>query len=346
MRKEGRRRFTEQFPVAVFTCLTMAVLLITAYRSLQGAGTETEEITDAAELPMAFAEEAFANELFSGTSARISSDAVPESGSVSDLGLSADIRAGESGEEESAEEEPGEEGPVEEEPGEEGSVEEEFSWEEPVEEEPGVEEPGEEESVEEGSVEEVPDDFWDETKRVALTFDDGPHPVYTVELLDGLAERGVCATFFVIGENIPGNEEIIRRMDMEGHLIGNHTYDHVKISDLSVEEACGQVEKTSALIHEITGKDTEYVRPPFGSWRKDLECSFEMFPVLWDVDPLDWTTKNTSDVVRRVLEAVGPDDIILLHDCYKSSVEAALQIVDALSEQGYEFVTVDELILE
>ncbi|MCD8398704.1 MAG: polysaccharide deacetylase family protein [Lachnospiraceae bacterium] len=187
---------------------------------------------------------------------------------------------------------------------------------------------------------------WDETRRVALTFDDGPHPVYTVKLLDGLAERGVQATFFVIGENIPGNEEIIARMDQEGHLIGNHTYDHVKITDLSVEEACEQVEKTSALVKEITGKDTEYVRPPFGSWRKDLECSFEMIPVLWDVDPLDWTTCNVSDVVRRVLEAVEPDDIILLHDYYESSVDAALLIVDALTEQGYTFVTVDELILE
>ncbi|MCD8074763.1 MAG: polysaccharide deacetylase family protein [Lachnospiraceae bacterium] len=187
---------------------------------------------------------------------------------------------------------------------------------------------------------------WDEIKRVALTFDDGPHPVYTVKLLNGLAERGVQATFFVIGENIPGNEEIIARMDQEGHLIGNHTYDHVKITDLSVEAACEQVERTSALVKEITGKDTEYVRPPFGSWRKDLECSFEMILVLWDVDPLDWTTCNVSDVVRRVLEAVGPDDIILLHDYYESSVDAALLIVDALMEQGYVFVTVDELILE
>jgi len=187
---------------------------------------------------------------------------------------------------------------------------------------------------------------WDENRRVALTFDDGPHPVYTVKLLDGLAERGVQATFFVIGENIPGNEEIIARMDQEGHLIGNHTYDHVKITDLSVEEACEQVEKTSALVKEIIGKDTEYVRPPFGSWRKDLECSFEMIPVLWDVDPLDWTTCNMGDVVRRVLETVEPDDIILLHDYYESSVDAALLIVDALTEQGYVFVTVDELILE
>ena len=185
-----------------------------------------------------------------------------------------------------------------------------------------------------------------ESRRVALTFDDGPHPYYTEELLDGLKERGVKATFFVVGENIPGNEDVIRRMDAEGHLIGNHTYDHVKISDMSREDACEQIEKTSALIRELTGKDTEFVRPPFGAWKKDLECSFVMIPVLWDVDPKDWTTNNVSDIVRRVLKDTENGDIILLHDYYKSSVQAALQIVDELQAQGYEFVTVDELILE
>ena len=182
--------------------------------------------------------------------------------------------------------------------------------------------------------------------KVALTFDDGPHPVYTPELLDGLKERGVCATFFVVGENIPGNEEILRRMDAEGHLIGNHTYKHVKLSDLDSARACAEVEKTNALICEVTGKEPEFIRPPFGEWKKVMECSFEMIPVLWDVDPLDWTTKNTALVVERVLKDTKPGNIILLHDYYQSSVDAALEIVDTLTQRGYEFVTVDELILE
>lgn len=183
-------------------------------------------------------------------------------------------------------------------------------------------------------------------RQVALTFDDGPHPVYTAKLLDGLSERGICATFFVVGKNIPGNEEVIARMAAEGHLIGNHTYDHVKIAGMDNDDACAQVEKTSALVREITGKDTEFVRPPFGSWDKTLECPFQMIPVLWDVDPLDWTTKNTELVVQRVLDDVEAGDIILLHDFYESSVDAALEIADQLMTQGYEFVTVDELILE
>ncbi len=183
-------------------------------------------------------------------------------------------------------------------------------------------------------------------KKVALTFDDGPHSVYTKQLLDGLAERNVHVSFFVIGKNIPGNEDLIARMHKEGHLIGNHTYDHVKICDLSGEEACEQVEKTSELVREITGEDTEFVRPPFGAWNKSMECSFRMIPVLWDVDPLDWTTKNKALIEERVLENVSSGDIILLHDYYESSVEAALDLVDELQAQGYEFVTVDELILE
>lgn len=184
------------------------------------------------------------------------------------------------------------------------------------------------------------------TAKVALTFDDGPHPVYTPQLLDGLKERGVHATFFVVGKNILGNEALLKRMETEGHLIGNHTYSHVKLSELDIARACAEVEKTNALICEVTGKEPEFIRPPFGEWKKAMECSFEMIPVLWDVDPLDWTTKNTALVVERVLKDTKPGDIILLHDYYQSSVDAALEIVDALTERGYKFVTVDELILE
>ena len=204
--------------------------------------------------------------------------------------------------------------------------------------------PGDIQKMESATADMAPADLTQ--KKIALTFDDGPHPVYTKKLLEGLAERHVEATFFVVGENIPGNEDLIARMKEEGHLIGNHTYDHVKICDMSGEEACEQVEKTSELVKEITGENTEFVRPPFGAWNKEMECSFTMIPVLWDVDPLDWTTKNSAAVVQKVLNSVEENDIILLHDCYDSSVEAALEIVDELLVQGYEFVTVDELILE
>lgn len=182
-------------------------------------------------------------------------------------------------------------------------------------------------------------------KRIALTFDDGPHPVYTPRLLDGLKKRGVKATFFVVGENAQNNPDIIKRMNKEGHLVGNHTYDHVQISALSDKAACEQIVKTDEVVFKLTGRHTEYVRPPFGLWKEGLECGIEMFPVMWTVDPLDWTTGNTDRVVSKVVSKAKDNDIILLHDYYKSSVDAALRIVDLLEAEGYEFVTVDELII-
>lgn len=185
-----------------------------------------------------------------------------------------------------------------------------------------------------------------ETRRIALTFDDGPHPYYTDLLLDGLAERGVKATFFLLGENIEGREDVIRRMSEEGHLIGNHTFYHVDINSLSMEEACAEIRDTSEAIRAITGQQVEYVRPPYGNWNKELECQVMMIPVFWTLDTLDWKVKNTDRIVREVLADVEENDVILMHDSYRTTVEAALRIVDELQKEGYEFVTADELILE
>lgn len=185
-----------------------------------------------------------------------------------------------------------------------------------------------------------------EIRRIALTFDDGPHPYYTDLLLDGLAERGVKVTFFLLGENIEGREDVIRRMSEEGHLIGNHTFYHVDINSLSMEEACAEIRDTSEAIRAITGQQVEYVRPPYGNWNKELECQVMMIPVFWTLDTLDWKVKNTDRIVREVLEDVEENDVILMHDSYRTTVEAALRIVDELQKEGYEFVTADELILE
>lgn len=185
-----------------------------------------------------------------------------------------------------------------------------------------------------------------ETRRIALTFDDGPHPYYTDLLLDGLAERGVKATFFLLGENIEGREDVIRHMSEEGHLIGNHTFYHVDVNSLPLKEACAEIRDTSEAIRAITGQQVEYVRPPYGNWNKELECQVMMIPVFWTLDTLDWKVKNTDRIVREVLADVEENDVILMHDSYRTTVEAALRIVDELQKEGYEFVTADELILE
>ncbi len=185
-----------------------------------------------------------------------------------------------------------------------------------------------------------------ETKKIALTFDDGPHPRYTEELLDGLAERKVKATFFLLGQNIEGREDIIRRIAEEGHLIGNHTYYHVDITRLTQREACQEILETSKKITAITGQPVEYIRPPFGNWDKELECEVMMLPIFWSVDTLDWTTRNADQIVQKVVTDIEENDIILMHDSYDSTVKAALRIIDLLQAEGYEFVTADELILE
>ena len=184
-----------------------------------------------------------------------------------------------------------------------------------------------------------------EAPKIALTFDDGPSAAWTPALLDGLKERGVKATFFLIGENADKNPEIVKRMAEEGHLIGNHTYHHVELTKVTEKEARSELADTSAVIVRITGKEPEYMRPPFGAWQRKLEQEIRMLPVLWTIDPLDWTTENQDEIVNKVVTEAEENDIILLHDCYKSSVEAGLRIIDILQEEGFVFVTVDELLL-
>ena len=140
-------------------------------------------------------------------------------------------------------------------------------------------------------------------------------------------------------------EEIIRRMHEEGHLIGNHTWHHVDLSGLSTEDAWRELEMTDSRIREITGEETDLVRPPFGEFPQGLEEPDKLY-VKWTVDSRDWVTKDTQEIVRKVVTDTEENDIILMHDCYGTSVEAALQIIDILSERGYEFVTVDRLLLD
>lgn len=185
-----------------------------------------------------------------------------------------------------------------------------------------------------------------ESRFIALTFDDGPHPVYTPMLLDGLAKRNVKASFFLIGDNIDGNEEIVERMYREGHLIGNHTSAHVLLTSLSEEEACQEIEETNQKIYEITKQQTLYIRPPFGSWSEDLECLVPMETILWNIDPLDWKVQNKNVIVNHVIKYAKNGGIILLHDSYKTSVQAALEIVDTLQAEGYTFVTAEELMID
>lgn len=185
-----------------------------------------------------------------------------------------------------------------------------------------------------------------ELKQIAITFDDGPDEVWTEKLLDGLKERDVKVTFFVLGQKIEGNEALLKRMYEEGHLIGNHSYHHVELNRLRESAALKEIEMTNDLIYEVTGYRPEFIRPPYGSWNRKSDCPGEMISVYWTVDTMDWQSQDKNVVVNKIVTQAKDGDIILLHDIFESSVEAALEAIDQLQEKGYELVTVDQLIFD
>ena len=183
-----------------------------------------------------------------------------------------------------------------------------------------------------------------ETKYVALTFDDGPRAETTGRLLDGLRERGANATFFLVGNRIEKNKELVCRMKAEGHQVGNHTWDHTKLQGASDETLKREITETDNAIRELLGDGSYWVRPPYGLIDEHQKKLFSTPLVHWSVDPKDWEVLNCQKVTAAVVKKVKPGSIILLHDFYPTSVDAAFQIIDQLQQQGYVFVTVEELL--
>ncbi len=185
-----------------------------------------------------------------------------------------------------------------------------------------------------------------EKKKIALTFDDGPDSEYTPMLLDGLAERNVKATFFVIGKQAEAQPEMMKRLVKDGHLIGNHTYNHVDIRHMTESAAKEEILKANEVITKYTGEEPCFLRPPFGNGSSRLEKDIEMIQVLWTIDTMDWACKNESKICNTVYREIKENSIILMHDEYPTTVRAALSIIDRLQKEGYEFVTVDRIVMD
>ena len=184
---------------------------------------------------------------------------------------------------------------------------------------------------------------------VALTFDDGPSSVTTPVLLDGLAKRGIRATFFLVGSMAADNHATVRRMADEGHQLGVHTYDHSLqrgLTGLSEAQFRGQVDTTRDLISALTGQTDFMFRPPYGFVDDSVRKWAESPIILWSVDPEDWKDQNAERVAEHIISHARDGAIILLHDIFQTSVEGALKAADALMAQGYRFVTVEELFAE
>ena len=183
-----------------------------------------------------------------------------------------------------------------------------------------------------------------ETKYVALTFDDGPRRGTTDRLLDGLAQRGVPVTFFLIGQQIEYFPELVRRMAAEGHQVGSHTMNHVRLSEADDDTVRRELAETDALLRDLLGDGEYWVRVPYGLVNDDQRDLFTTPLIQWSVDPEDWRLRDADAVAQAVADGVEPGDIILLHDSIDSSVDAALKIVDELQRQGYTFLTVRDLL--
>lgn len=181
-----------------------------------------------------------------------------------------------------------------------------------------------------------------EEKMIALTFDDGPN-YNTNKVLDILEKYNVPATFFILGSKIKGNEYILKRMASSGMEIGNHTYSHLLLTKYQEDKIKEEIESTSNLIFEVTGKYPTLLRPSYGSVNSKIKKTADMPIIIWDIDTLDWKYHNSKRISKRVLNKAGDGDIVLMHDIYSATANALNIIIPELQNRGYTFVTVSEL---
>lgn len=202
-----------------------------------------------------------------------------------------------------------------------------------------------------GKPEYVYSSHMNEGNKIALTFDDGPHPQYTPIILDVLKEYGVYATFFLIGENAERYPDLVRRILQEGHEIGNHTYFHKNLKEGTSVCIHDEIAMAEEAILRIADQKTKLLRPPGGLYDK-LVCEeahrLDYDIILWTVDTLDWKHPTSAEIVEKVEGTVQCGDIILCHDFIggapSPTPEAIRRIVPNLLARGFEFVTVSELI--
>lgn len=188
-------------------------------------------------------------------------------------------------------------------------------------------------------------------KKVALTFDDGPENVWTPKILEILKEKHVKATFFVIGKQAQAYPDMLRKIDAEGHIIGNHTMDHADLTKLNAPAVTKEIAECAAVINNIIGKTPKLVRPPFGFHNEIVDTviySRKNMIILWSLDTDDWQGLDSATVQDRVLPKMKNGFIVLQHDGVNphlgGSLEALSVMIEKLEKQGYTFVTIPELL--
>lgn len=179
-------------------------------------------------------------------------------------------------------------------------------------------------------------------KMIALTFDDGPN-YNTSKIIDVLNKYDIKATFFVLGNRAINNKDILKKMADSGMEIGNHTYNHLLLTKYDENKIRSEIEDTSEVIYSATKKRPKLLRPSYGSVNNKIKKVANMPIIIWDIDTLDWKYHNSKRITSRVVNKVRDGDIILMHDIYSASLNALSNIIPILQDNGYEFVTIDEL---
>lgn len=179
-------------------------------------------------------------------------------------------------------------------------------------------------------------------KMIALTFDDGPN-YNTSKVIDVLNKYDIKATFFVLGSRAINNKNILKKMADSGMEIGNHTYNHLLLTKYDENKIRSEIEDTSEVIYSATKKRPKLLRPSYGSVNNKIKKVANMPIIIWDIDTLDWKYHNSKRITSRVVNKVRDGDIILMHDIYSASLNALSNIIPILQDNGYEFVTIDEL---
>lgn len=182
----------------------------------------------------------------------------------------------------------------------------------------------------------------DNSKLLSLTFDDGPSK-YTKDLIEVLDKYDSKATFFILGNNIKGNEAIIKNISSKGHQIGIHGYSHTPFTNMDVDDVNAEIAGTYDMLSRIDVRPTNIVRPPFGKLNETIKEQVNYPFVLWNIDTDDVKNQNKENIKTNIRKQISEGSIILMHDLYPTTVEAVDEIIPELIGQGYKFVTLSDM---